>query len=75
MMHLLSLPGAELDDDIRYLPDARDHPYHLEGDYLVIDSYDTIFIWNWKDDTVCTISDSDRRRWVRSASPLESSRD
>lgn len=55
---------AKLDNDERYLDDIWRHPYTLEGDYLVVDSYDGIFIWNWRDDTVCTMLDSERCEWV-----------
>ena len=60
---------AELRDDITYIPDAGIHPYNLEGDYLVIDSRSSIFVWNWTGDTVCTMTDPERRDWVRSTLP------
>lgn len=56
---------AELDDHARYLPDAEIHRYHLQGDYLAINTYDSILVWNWADDTVCTMSDPAKLKWVR----------
>lgn len=47
-----------------YLRDDGPREYTLEGDYLAMDSFDGILIWNWKEDTVCTI-DPEKRDWVR----------
>lgn len=56
---------AGLDDITKYLPDADSDPYTLDGDYLVIDSIHAIFIWNWRDDTICTMVDLSGSEWVR----------
>lgn len=64
------IPGftlrAELDDVTKYLPVvASDRwPYTLDGDYLAIDSTHAIFIWNWRDDTVCAMVDLSGSEWV-----------
>ena len=46
---------AMLDDDWHYLSDDGPREYSLEGDYVAIDSLSGILIWNWKEDTICTL--------------------
>lgn len=55
---------AELDNFAQYTDEGGYRSYTLDGDYLAIESYDSILMWNWKDDTICTISDAGRHEWV-----------
>lgn len=57
---------AKLEDDVMFFPvrSPRDVG-NLEGDYLVIHWDDGIFVWNWKDDTVCSITGPDRHGRVQ----------
>lgn len=55
---------AELNNDLSYLSSVGPRGYSLEGEYLAIDSFDGILVWNWKNDTVCTMVDTERREWV-----------
>lgn len=57
---------AEFDNDMKYLPGhAMARGFCLEGSYLTIDSTDGILVWNWEDDTMCTIRDPGGNQWVR----------
>ena len=54
---------ATLEDDRHYLADDGPREYSLEGDCIAIDSLRGILIWNWKEDTICSL-DPEGREWV-----------
>lgn len=60
---------ATLDNDIDYLNHPGRREFTLEGDYIAIDSFNGVLVWNWKEDTVCTINPQNRE-WVRAVSTL-----
>lgn len=54
---------ATLEDDRHYLANDGPREYSLEGDCIAIDSLQGILIWNWKEDTICSL-DPEGREWV-----------
>lgn len=40
--------------------------FHLEGDYLALDTVNNIFVWNWRAGTSCMI-DPEHQEWVSSS--------
>ncbi|KAF8305065.1 hypothetical protein DL93DRAFT_2160451 [Clavulina sp. PMI_390] len=54
---------AQLEPAPRYMKDNDYWEYHLDAEYLIIETVKSILIWNWREDAICLMS-SDDEDWA-----------